>query len=86
MRITLIICAHSSVKNKKSYFYAKFMRNSARRGKKMAYVAVAHSMLIAIYHILEEGVEFKDLSADYYNQFNKECKNNAYLIKLKALG
>ena len=41
-------------------------------GKKRAYVAVAHSMLIAIYHILKDGVVFKDLGADYYNQFNKE--------------
>ena len=86
LRTTLITCAHGAVKNKKSYFYAQFMRVSAHRGKKRAYVAVAHSMLIAIYHILKDGVVFKDLGADYYNQFNKERKINAYLKKLKALG
>ena len=62
------------------------MRISAHRGSKRAYVAVAHSMLIAIYHILKDGVVFKDLGAEYYNQFNKERKINAYLKKLKALG
>ena len=62
------------------------MRISAHRGSKRAYVAVAYSMLIAIYHILKDGVIFKDLGADYYNQFNKERKINAYLKKLKALG
>lgn len=62
------------------------MRISAHRGKKRAYVAIAHTILIAIYHILKEGVTFKDLGADYYNQFNKERKINAYLKKLKALG
>ncbi|NBH32877.1 IS110 family transposase, partial [Clostridiaceae bacterium] len=36
--------------------------------------------------ILKDGVVFKDLGADYYNQFNKERKINAYLKKLKALG
>lgn len=86
LRTTLITCAHSAVKNKKSYFYAQFMRISAHRGKKRAYVAVAHSMLIAIYHILKDGVVFKDLGAGYYNQFNKERKINSYLKKLKALG
>lgn len=86
LRTTLITCAHSAVKNKKSYFHAQFMRISSHRGKKRAYVAVAHSMLIAIYHILKDGVVFKDLGADYYNQFNKERKINAYLKKLKALG
>lgn len=86
LRTTLITCAHAAVKNKKSYFYAQFMRISAHRGKKRAYVAVAHSMLIAIYPILKDGVVFKDLGAGYYNQFNKERKVNAYLKKLKALG
>ena len=86
LRTTLITCAHSAVKNKKSYFYAQFMRISAHRGSKRAYVAVAHSMLIAIYHILKDGVVFKDLGAEYYNKFNKERKIKAYLKKLKALG
>lgn len=86
LRSTLVTCAHSAVRNKQSYFYAQFMRISAHRGKKRAYVAVAHSMLIAIYHILKDGMVFKDLGADYYNQFNKERKINAYLKKLKALG
>ena len=86
LRTTLITCAHSAVRNKKSYFYAQFMRISAHRGKKRAYVAVAHSMLIAIYHILKDGVSFKDLGANYYNQFNKERKIRAHLKKLKELG
>lgn len=86
LRATLVVCAHSAVKHKQSYFSAQFQRISAHRGKKRAYVAVAHSMLIAIYHILKDGVPFHDLGADYYNQFNKERKINAYLKKLKALG
>ncbi len=86
LRETLVVCAHSAVKNKSTYFSAQFARISAHRGKKRAYVAVAHSMLIAIYHIIKDGVVFKDLGADYYNQFNKERKINAYLKKLKALG
>lgn len=86
LRTTLIVCAHSAAKVKNSYFRAQFQRISAHRGNKKAYVAVAHSMLIAIYHILKDGVAFQDLGADYYNQFNKERKTNAYLKKLKALG
>ena len=86
LRTTLVICAHAAAKVKGSYFHAQFHRISVHRGKKRAYVAVAHSMLIAIYHILKDGVEFKDLGAEYYNQFNKERKINAYLKKLKALG
>ena len=86
LRSTLIVCAHSAVKVKSSYFCAQFQRISAHRGKKRAYVAVAHSMLIAIYHMLKDDAHFQDLGAEYYNQFNTERKINAYLKKLKALG
>lgn len=86
LRTTLVNCAHSAVKVKKSYFSALFARISVHRGKKRAYVAVAHSMLIAIYHVLNDKVAFKDLGADYYNQFNRERKANGMLKKLKALG
>ena len=58
LRTTLVLCAHSAVKNKASYFYAQYTRISAHRGKKRALVAVAHSMLIAIFHILKFGYAF----------------------------
>ena len=86
LRSTLVVCAHAAAKVKTSYFYAQYKRIGAHSGKKRAAVAVPHSMLIAIYHMLKEGVAFEDLGADYYNQFNKERKINAYLKKLKALG
>lgn len=86
LRTTLITCAHAAVRNKNSFFYAEFQRVSGHRGSKRAYVAVAHSMLKAIYHILKDGAVFKDLGADYYNQFNKERKINSYLKKLRSLG
>ena len=86
LRTTLIVCAHSAVRNKATYFYAQFKRLSAHRGKKRAFVAVAHSMLTAIYHILKDGKPFYDLGAEYYNQFNQEQKIQACLKHLKALG
>ncbi len=86
LKTTLIQCAHSAVMVKSSYFCAQFQRISARRGRKRAYVAVAHSMLIAIYHTLKNGLIFSDLGVDYYDQFNKERKINACLRKLQSLG
>ena len=71
---------------KSSFFSAQYQRLSVRRGKKRAIVAVAHSMLIAIYHLLKNGEMFTDLGADYYNQFNRERKVNALLRKLHLLG
>ena len=86
LRTTLINCAHAAIKVKDSFFSAQFARISAHRGSKRAYVAVAHSMLIAIYHVLSTGEIFKDLGSNYYNQVNKERKANSMVKKLKALG
>ena len=75
----------SSKKNKDSFFYAQYQRLVVRRGKNRATLAVAHSLLIAIYHVLS-GKVFCDLGADYYNRFNKEKKINSYVKQLSKLG
>lgn len=84
LKSTMIQCSMVAVKNKNSFFHAQYQRVLVRRGKKRAVVAVAHSMLTAIYHVLS-GQPFTDLGADYYNQFNAERKINSYLAKLKVL-
>jgi len=85
LKSTMVQCAMVAVKNKNTFFHAQYQRLLVRRGKKRAVVAVAHSMLIAIYHVLS-GEPFVDLGADYYNQFGTEKKINSYLAKLKQLG
>lgn len=79
-------CAKSAKTVKSSYFFAQYQRISARRGKNRATLAGAHSMLIAIYHILKNKTAFHDLGSDYYDSFNRDRKINSYLKRLKALG
>jgi transposase len=86
LKTTLIQCAQVASKNKDSFFKAQYDRLVVRRGAKRAKVAVAHSMLIAIYHMLKDGTEFNDLGVDYYIQFNPEKKINYHLGKLEKLG
>jgi len=85
LKSTLTQCAQGAKKNKNSFFYAQYQRLVVRRGKNKATLAVAHSLLIAIYHILS-GKAFCDLGADYYNRFNKEKKINSYVRQLSKLG
>jgi transposase len=85
LKSTLTQCAKSAVKNKKSFFSAQYSRLVSHRGKNRATMAVAHSMLIAIYFVLS-GYNFKDLGADYYNQFNREKKINSHVKQLSKLG
>ena len=86
LKSTLVECAQSAVRKKDSFLYAQYQRISMRKGKKRAIVAVAHTMLIAIYHMINENKEYQDLGSDFYNKFNKEKKANAYIKKLKELG
>lgn len=86
LKTTLIQSAKTAKSTKGSFFKAQFERIAVRRGKNRAVVAVAHSMIIAIYHMLKYDVSFVDLGEDYYNQFNTEKKINHYLKKLQNLG
>ncbi len=72
LKSTLVECAHSAIRHKESYFYAKYCKISARRGGKRAIVAIAHSMALAIYHILLNKEHFNDLGSDYFNTIYAE--------------
>lgn len=86
LKTILIQCAKAARNVKDSFFFAQYHRIAARRGKNRATVAVAHSMLISIFHMLRDNIPFRDLGADYYNHFNREHKINACLKRLNALG
>ena len=85
LKKTLTQSATSAVKNKNCFFHAQHQRLVVRKGSNKATIAVAHTMLIAIYHVLS-GSDFKDLGADYYTQFNKDKKIKSHLKQLQKLG
>jgi transposase len=86
LKSILTQCAKAAKNVKTSFFSAQYQRIAAHRGKNRATLALAHSMLIAVYHILKNGVAFCDLGSDYYNNFNREHKIRAYLKRLHSLG
>ena len=86
LKAIMVECAQVAKKNKNTFFYAQYQRLVVKRGKNRAKVAIAHSMLIAIYYMIKEDKEYIDLGADFYNKFNKEKKANSYMKKLKELG
>lgn len=86
LKSTLVVCAHSAVMVKDSYFGAMYRRISRRRGKKKAIVAVAHAMLKTIFHMLKNHEPYHDLGADFYERQEKEGKVKSCLKKLYKLG
>ena len=86
LRRALTEAAWAASHVKHSYFAAQYRRLAARRGKKRALVAVAHSVLVVIYHVLKNNVEYKDLGPDYFDRLEPE-RLQRYLVKrLQKLG
>ena len=85
LKTTLVQCAKAAQKNKDSFFYAQYQKLVVRRGKNRATVAVAHSMMIAIWHVLK-GERYKDLGSDYYFRFSKEKRIGDHFRYLQKLG
>ena len=86
LRTTLVLCAQGASRAKGSFFSSKYSRLMIRRGKNRAKMAVAHSLLIAIYYVIRDRVPFRDLGEDYYDRFNAQSKVNLYIRKLEKLG
>jgi transposase len=86
LRSALVQAAWSAVRKKDSYFQAQYRRLAARRGKKRAILAVAHSLLTVIYHMLKTGSTFKDLGGDYFDKLNKNRLLPYLVRRIKDLG
>jgi transposase len=86
LRSTLVQAAWAATRKKDSYFQAQYRRLAARRGKKRAILAVAHSLLVVIYHMLKTGSTYKNLGGDYFDKLNKNRLLPFLLKRIKDLG
>jgi transposase len=86
LKTTAVQCAWAAVKKKDSYLQAQFYRIRARRGEKKAILAVAASILTAIYHMLKDGTMYHDLGRDYFRQQSKDTQKQRLLKRLADLG
>jgi len=86
LKTTLIQCAWAAVKKKDSYLQAQFFRITARRGKKKAILAVAASMLTAIYHMLKDGTTYQDLGRNYFDRRSTHQQKKRLVKRLADLG
>jgi len=55
--------AHGAARSKRTYLQAQYYRLAARRGRKRALVAVAHSLVVIIYQMLKRGTTYHDLGS-----------------------
>jgi transposase len=86
LKAVLVQAAWSAMRTKDCYFRALYYRIKARRGPQKAIVAVAAAMLRAVYIILREHVEYRDLGPDHFPRLDKDKLIRRHLHRLRELG
>lgn len=86
LKTTLVQAAWAATRKKDSYLHSQFLRVKSRRGPKKAILAVASSILTAVYHMLTNGVEYHDLGPNYLDRRDKAQIAKRLTRRLRALG
>jgi transposase len=86
LRATLVECARGAVRKRNGYLAAQYRRRARRRGDKKAIVAVAHSILVAAWHILRDGVDYRELGGDYFDGLRRQHLIRYHQKRLGELG
>jgi transposase len=86
LKSALVQAAHAAGKTKDTYLSAQYRRLTARRGKKRAAIAVAHSILVIAFHMIARGTEYVDLGGDFFDQRNADYLQQHLVKRLEKLG
>ena len=86
LRTALIEAAWAASHSRNTYLASLYARIARRRGAKKAAVAVGHSILVAVWHILRKGVPYADLGPSHFDRLNTERLTRHYLRRLEDLG
>jgi transposase len=86
LKTVLVNCAWAAARSKNTYARAQFHRLKSRRGSKKAVIAVAASMLTAIYYMLRDSVPYRDLGAGYFDRRDSTKLASRLRRRLESLG
>jgi hypothetical protein len=71
---------------KDSYLSAQYQRLTIRRGGKKAAVAVGHTLLVIIYHLLSEDKDYEELGGNYFDEWDRQAGKSATRAPLREAG
>lgn len=86
LRTMLVEAAIAASKVKRTYFRAKYYSLKARRGAKRAVLAIAHKIIIAVYHMLKSNTAYNDLGDDYLDRRSEQRVQANLVRRLERLG
>jgi transposase len=85
-RQLLIQAAHAAGKSKNTYLGVQYRRLASRIGSKKAAVAVGHSILVIIYHLLRDHESYQDLGANYFDERDRHIVQKQLVRRLERMG
>jgi len=86
LRAILTQLAHAAVRTKGTYFSALYQRLAARRGKQRAIIAVAHSMMRSVFHMLSRNEAYRELGANYFDERRRHYTVDRLARRIEHLG
>jgi transposase len=86
LRNALVQAAWAATHTKETYLSAQYKRLVKRKGKNRALVAVGHSILVIIYHVLSRKESYSELGGDYFDKQNVEVQRKRLVRQLESLG
>ena len=86
LRHCLVEAAHGAAHTKNKYLSSQYHRIGARRGKKKAQIAVGHSILVIVYHLLTRKQPYCDLGANYFDERDRQAITKRCAVRLQRLG
>ncbi len=86
LKAALGVAALSVSRSKGTYLASRYRRIAARRGPIKAVVAIEHTILIAVWHMLRNGETYLDPGVDYYTRLDPQKAKNRALRQLRELG
>ena len=86
LRSALVESATSCIRVKDGYLTARYKRLALRRGTKRARMAIAHRLLVIVYHLLTRKEDYKELGFQHFEKEKEEHKKKQAVKELEKLG
>ena len=86
LRAGLTQLAHGAVRTKGTYVSALYRRLAARRGKRRAILAVAHSIMGSVFHMLSRNEPYRELGATYFDERRRHYTVDRLTARIEHLG
>jgi transposase len=86
LRTALVEAAQAASCCKNCYLSAQFQRLRGRRGGKKAIIAVGHTLLVIVYHVLADETDYQELGGNYFDESDRLAVQKRLIHRLEKLG